>query len=43
MYSIKKGQKLPKDFMALIIKLKNTKNNAYVSIRVDNNQGSSVM
>ena len=37
MYSIKKGQKLPKDFMALFIKLKNTKNNAYVSIRVDNN------
>ena len=37
MYSIKKGQKLPKDFMALVIKLKNTKNNAYVSIRVDNN------
>ena len=36
-YSIKKGQKLPKDFMALFIKLKNTKNNAYVSIRVDNN------
>ena len=37
MYSIKKGQKLPKDFLALFIKLKNTKNNAYVSIRVDNN------
>ena len=36
MYSIKKGQKLPKDFLALFIKLKNTKNNAYVSIRVDN-------
>ena len=37
MYSIKKGQKLPKDFMVLVIKLKNAKNNAYVSIRVDNN------
>ena len=37
MYSIKKGQKLPKDFLALFIKLKNIKNNAYVSIRVDNN------
>ena len=36
MYSVKKGQKLPKDFLALFIKLKNTKNNAYVSIRVDN-------
>ena len=36
-YSIKKGQKHPKDFLALFIKLKNTKNNAYVSIRVDNN------
>ena len=35
-YSAKKGQTIPKDFLALFITLKNTKNNSYICIRIEN-------